>query len=62
MKICLTSYYGIRESLQEASDELSDLGHIVIDFSLMKEKNENINYKHKFVEFLIDNKVELILW
>ena len=34
MKICFTSYFGLREALKSATDELAKLGHEILDYPL----------------------------
>jgi Glycosyl transferases group 1 len=64
VKICLISYYGIRESLLCASNSLKKYEHNVINFSLMEnERNENKDTVYDMlIETVKNNNIDVILW
>jgi len=66
MKILLTCYYELKESLLLGANELIKLGHIVIGYPLYKyfaDVNcKDINYLDNFDKFIKDNSIDIILW
>lgn len=66
MKICITSYFGLRESLLAAADMLTEVGHQVIDYPLFA-KNINLDTKisdiiEDFSNFIETERPDGILW
>ena len=62
MKICFTSYYGLRDALLCAGNALTQLGCVVCDFHLLEESQKNNDYEKYFVDFINTEKVSVILW
>lgn len=66
MKLLITSYYGLRESLLSAANSLMKNGIIVIDFGLLKlYKSMEIideNKKFEFNNFIKKENPDIILW
>jgi hypothetical protein len=66
MKICLTSYFGLREALLAAAEALRTLGHEVIDYPLFA-KNVHLETRindvvEDFSRFLQDERPDGVLW
>jgi len=62
MKICIISYYGLRDSLLCAAQSLEKLGHTVIDYPLLYEKNTFPDYINNYKKFIDYASPNLILW
>ena len=62
MKILITSYYELKEALLGAANALIDLNIEVINYPLMKHKNELDNYIEHFDNFIKESKPDIILW
>ena len=66
VKLLITSYYGLRESLQSATNSLIKYGIIVVDFGLLKlYKSTEIsdeNKKLEFNNFIKKEQPDIILW
>ena len=66
MKICFTSYFGLREALKSSTDELAKLGHEILDYPLFM---NNIHLETKvddivahFSKFIESHKPDGIFW
>lgn len=66
VNICITSYYGLREALLYASDELQKFGHNVLDFPLYKyyadSHDKRDDYLELLVEFIKTNNIHVVYW
>lgn len=62
MKICFTSYYGLRDSLLCAANALIRLGYTVNDYQLLHNMKTKENYVHDIINFINDNQIDIILW
>ena len=60
-RICISSYYGLRESLYLAAEELKNLGHEIFNFSLLEEKTKP-DYVIKYINYIQTNKIDIVLW
>lgn len=66
MKILITSYYELRESLLLAAKSLEKHGNTVISYPLYQKYNDKHskieNYKDDFIKYIQDNNPDVILW
>lgn len=65
--ICITSYYGIRQSLKCAEIALSNIGYTVYDFALYEltvdTTRSTIECASLLIEYIIQNQIDiLLLW
>lgn len=63
MNILITSYYGLRESLELASNSLSDKGFVIFDYPLLQKYNELKERTCEDMTTVIkDNNINYVLW
>lgn len=66
MKICITTYYGLRSVFLLIADSLKKLGHEIIDFHLLQYysdiNDKKDNYTDMFIDLVNKEKVDVILW
>ena len=63
MHLCITSYFGIRDSLDAARNALELLGHTISDYPLMQQSRQNTtNLFQDFSDFLDRERPDGILW
>lgn len=61
MNLCITSYYGLRESLLYAANELEKLGYNIYDYPIKKKFIDAVPID-EFIGFVKDNQIQIILW
>jgi hypothetical protein len=66
MRICIVSYYGLKEALESAATALRNYGNYVTDFPLYRymydQHDKTPDYCQLMIDFLLKNKIDIVLW